>query len=684
MPNGDTQEQKESTFAHKAVVERLRARRDMIATLPLEKQLDVYSVAFDRFASPIYSKLGLKDKDLQQAKDRWIVGVLGGQGQKPLGGDFGVDKPTHGLGTEASAELVGVGAGAMGASKNFLDWLNTGQTDLHGKPTTSPVRGLLAKGEEKGYKLAHEADPSAAEFGAGVGHLIPAMAAFETGAGAIPSVAKNAPLAWRALSYLGKTIAGTAAMTTTEEKPTAEKVATQSAIGIAFDMLLRGLGKAGAKGAARILSKVAEKGTPAQKQAASVVDDLLTTVIKEKHPGKTLDQLNAQEFDAATKEASLRRSTIEQKAKEATKAVKEAKKAVKPTVEQQVLDKARLAEAKKAETKARNEAARAFHKRLVDYKKVAGSLPSEGHPHLEALKAGKTVSEILPPPPAAQAVKSAIGVADAAKEETIREGAPQAVAAVDAVKEVGSAERRVASGASPTGTERRSVAQMLSPVDETVRLKEYYKSVMNDTKATESERAYAADAYSKITPESVGGGGKELASQIKKETKKTEMFKVNIDAILKAESPTDFAKAKKEAMQNVVDQAREIAKGGRVNQQTLMHEANKARERIRSLEVPKTFDKKTLDAVRKQEEAKGTAGSVAVEEVPTSASAVTSSSDPETEMLRNEQLIDQLKDVSSTESFAYVSKVIKSRGGSLKLQNDMIESAIEALKRVKK
>src|SRR5260370_41302890 len=114
MPNGDTQDVKESTYAHKAVVERLRAKRDEIATLPVEKQLDVYGVAFDRFAKPVYAKLGLKDKDLEQAKDRWIVSVLGGYGMKPFSSDFGGDKPTHRRMTEASAEVVGIGAGALG------------------------------------------------------------------------------------------------------------------------------------------------------------------------------------------------------------------------------------------------------------------------------------------------------------------------------------------------------------------------------------------------------------------------------------------------------------------------------------------------------------------------------------------------------------------------------------------
>jgi hypothetical protein len=684
MPNGDTQDVKESTYAHKAVIERLRAKRDMIATLPIEKQLDVYGVAFDRFARPTYAKLGLKDKDLEQAKDRWIVGVVSPQGQKPLTNEFGVDKPKIGYATEGSAELVGMGAGALGGIKNILDFFKM-PGGIYGDKE-SPVRHLVAKGEEKGYKLAHDVSPGGAEFGAGVGHVVPAVAAFEAGAAAIPSAAKNAPLAYRLLSYLGKTAAGTATMSTTEEKPTAEKVLTQTGINIAFDALLRGFGKAGAKGASRIINGLKTKGTPAQKVAASAVDDLLTTILKEKHPGKTIDSLKPEEFDAAVKEVAQRRATIENQAKEASKAVKEAKKAVKPTKEQQVLDKARLAEAKKAETKASNEKARAFHKRLVDYKKVTGSLPPEGHPHLEALKSGKTVSEILPPPPTVAAVQSAIGVADASKEAAIKEGAPQAISAVEAIKSV-SPERRVATGTSPTGTERRSIAQILSPVDETIRLKEYYKTVINDSKSTEAEKAYAADAYAKLDPSSVGGGGKELAEKIRSATKgekKQEMFKVDIDQILKAESPQEFAKAKKEAMDDVVKQAREVAKGGRVNQQTLVHEANKARERIRSIEVPKTFSKKTLDATRKAKEAEGTAGSVPVEEVASGKSTVTSSSDPEVEMLRNEQLLDQLKEVSSEKSFAYVSEVIKKRGGDLKLQNDMIEAAIDALKRTKK
>src|SRR5713101_952009 len=376
MPNGETQEQKESTFAHRAVVERLRAKRDMIATLPLGKQLDVYGVAFDRFARPTYSKLGLKDKELDQAKDRWIVGVLGGQGQKPFSEGFGTDKPKVGYGTEASAELVGMGAGALGSVKHVLDALTLPHRQ-------SPIRSVVAKGEEKGYKLAHDVSPGGAEFGAGVGHVAPAVALFEAGASVIPSAAKNAPLAWRALSYLGKTVAGTATMSATEEKPSAKEVVTQSGINIAFDLILRGLGKSGKLGAARIIERIKTNGTQTQQAAANQVEDILSTVLKEKHPGKPLNSLSSAEFDAAVNEAKLRRSTIEQKAKEASKGVKEAKRTQKPTQEQRIIDKEALRASRVAETKAKNEAAKAFHQRLVEYKKRTGAIPPPESQHMK-------------------------------------------------------------------------------------------------------------------------------------------------------------------------------------------------------------------------------------------------------------------------------------------------------------
>lgn len=604
----DDLQQRESVFAHKAVVERLRASRDRIATLPLEKQLDVYGVAFDRFAKPQYSKLGLKEKELELAKDRWIVGVLGGQ-QKPMPEGFGEPSAANQF-----PRAEGFIAGMAGGFKNVIDWYNDYIKSVD--PTSpilpkkeSPERKALSKLESEKYERAKKADPEKAAFYAGVGKQVPALVAFELGAGTIPSVAKGMPLAWRMLSSLGKTVAGTATMATTEEKPTLKQTATQAGINIALDALFRGLGKAGAKGASRILDKVKAKGTPAQQQAAQVVDDLLSTVIKEKHGGKPLDQLTSAEFDAAAKEASLRRATSEQKAKEAKKAVAQAKAATKPSKEQQVIDREALKAYKAAETKIKNERAKAFHKRLVDYKKRTGAIPPPDSQHMKDLLLGKTADELLGPKPEEAATQAATGVASQHEAQAIQEGAPQAVAAVEAIRSV----------------------------------------------APESHVA----------------------------TKKEPMFKMNIDKVINATSPQDFAKAKKEAMDDIVAQARERAKTAPESEKMkIVSEANKAREKIRSLEVPKTFDKKTLDAARKQEEAKGTAGSVPVEEVASGKSTVTSSSDPEVEMLRQEQLLDQLKDVGSPNAIARVTQAIK--GKDLKLQNDMIESAVEALKKAKK
>lgn len=676
---GDELQQKESAFAHKAVVERLKAQRDKIATLPIEKQFDVYSVAFDRFAKPQYSKLGLKDKELELAKDKWITGVLGGEGQKPFPEGFG-----EGKATDQFPRLEGFAAGIAGGSKNVIDWYNDfiksvdPKSPLLSKGET-PERKFLSEVEGEKYARAKKADPEKAAFAAGVGKQVPALAAFELGAGTIPAAAKGAPLAWRLLSRLGKTAVGTAAMSTTEEKPTLKETATQAGINIALDALFRGLGKAGAKGAARIISKVSAKGTPAQQQAAKVVDDLLTTVLKDKFGGKPLDQLTSAEFDAATKEASIRRATIEQQAKEAKKAVAQAKVATKRSPEQKVIDREALKASKAAETKAKNERAKAFHKRLVDYKARMGSIPPPESQHMKDLIGGKTADEILGPKPEVAAVQAATGVAEAHEAQAIQEGAPQAVAAVEAIRSV-APERRGVPGKSPTGIERRD------PLPEQRRLLTYYKTKLAQA-TTEHEKmvlqAQIDDLKGTEGAFKIGGGGEEVAKNIHEATKKAPMFKMNIDKVLNATSPQDFARAKKEAMDDIVTQARERAKTAPESEKMkIVSEANKAREKIRSLEVPKTFAKKTLDAARKAEEAKGTAGSVAVEEVSSSASTVTSSSDPEVEMLRQEQLTDQLLEIATTGAYDRVIAAIK--GKDLKLQNDMLEAAIEALKKVKK
>jgi hypothetical protein len=62
--------------------------------------------------------------------------------------------------------------------------------------------------------------------------------------------------------------------------------------------------------------------------------------------------------------------------------------------------------------------------------------------------------------------------------------------------------------------ERRGVQQMLSPVDETIRLTAYYDQIINDPRSTPEDVAKAQRAKAETNPSIIGGGGQEMSEGI--------------------------------------------------------------------------------------------------------------------------------------------------------------------------
>ncbi len=605
------------------IVDKLRSKRERLSKLPVEKQLSVYGVAFDRFVKPTLARSKLDDKAMDLAKDRWITGVVAGELQKPLPSNFAVVDSEK---APASAAFAGVLAGVAHGAGEFTDWLNKGREKRIGH--TNWLRDQLREAEKVNYDLALGGSETAAKTGAAVGKALPSVIAFEAGAGAVPALAKGTPLAWRALAYLTRTTTGTAASTVPFGKTTTKDVAEQTAVNIAFDALFHGAGKGGAKVFSAFVNKAKNSGKPSVATAANAVDQLFSTVAKEKFPGKPVNDLNPEEFDAVFKESSARRGAAQTQAREAAKAVKSAQSAAKPSVEAQALAKAQAGEQRIAERKLASERGKFVSKQLAEYKKRVGTLPAAESEHFQKISAGQTVDQILGEQKAV-AVQRATEVGTQSQAKILSEGAPTAVEAVSVVKQLAQDRRAVGgTGVSPTGVERRIQApQIGTPGEPGIKLEksegEILEEQMRLARATEkgghgvteemarehvlsnpetAQRWEQSDAKAKdrMLIEAKNQLIKARTTS-KATTKKESLFNVDISKIQGATTPDEFASAKRDAIAEINRQA--IAQARSVTstkeKMAISAEANKEIHRVRSAEVPATISKKAIDAGRK-------------------------------------------------------------------------------------
>lgn len=92
-------------------------------------------------------------------------------------------------------------------------------------------------------------------------------------------------------------------------------------------------------------------------------------------------------------------------------------------------------------------------------------------------------------------------------------------------------------GVPPNGmAERRTVAQGLAPVDETIRLRAYYDSIINDPRSTPEDIAKAERAKAETEPSMIGGGGEEAGQQIREARAKESGQPMSIEAALANEA----------------------------------------------------------------------------------------------------------------------------------------------------
>jgi hypothetical protein len=127
-------------------------------------------------------------------------------------------------------------------------------------------------------------------------------------------------------------------------------------------------------------------------------------------------------------------------------------------------------------------------------------------------------------------------------------------------------ERRSATseGTPPQGmAERRGVAQMLSPVDETTRLQAYYDSIIKNPQSTPEDIAKAERAKAETNPSMIGGGGEETGRQIREARAKESGKPMSMEAALANEA----ARKAKNQPDAILDAIQGTAAPGRESRQ---------------------------------------------------------------------------------------------------------------------
>jgi hypothetical protein len=358
-------------------------------------------------------------------------------------------KEEYGIGAKALATTEGAGAGVLGGVKTMAELCSKIQKYLGtiGKPAkyvSDQVAKYASKQEGKAYEDASLVSPKGASRGAAIGHQIPAAIATAGVGGALPTAAKGAGLATKVAIGAGRGIAEGA--TFEASRPGGDPksgVIWGGMLGAAFPLLgkMFGLGRksvsAGAPEAAKAVGTATAEGTTAK--AASSMGDIADIAAKKKF-GKSFKDLTSAEkaqMPAAMKEEIKAQQAVKQATAKAEKAGAKAAKEAEGAAQ-------RAEKAKAASAKATQQAQK------------RAAVPATTPVQKEA-------------------------VATKAAEENPSIG-----------KVLGSVEKRVVEGKSPTGVERRGLKDIKGPDPiREARIKEL--EGLAKTGTTE-EKAYAESA----------------------------------------------------------------------------------------------------------------------------------------------------------------------------------------------
>lgn len=400
-----------------AVVERLKLAQPKLSKLAPEMQQKIYGTIFDSYLKPQYAHLKLADADLESAKSQWIQRAQGGK-PEPLPENFGVDKTTPSTGKKIAAGLEAGGAGVLGGVRNLSEFVSKyDKSDL----SKDPIHKALSDVEHRAYEDALAIDPTIASRSAGGGHILASQMAYEAGA------------AYGGASRLGRAAFGAATSAPVSGASGALDVGLQTATNVAIDAILGGIGKVGARGVGTFMGKIKTSKNPATIEAVKQIETVGKQAADTHFNGKAIKDLSASELDAWKNHVDAGIKAGQVKANEASKAVKEAAKAQKPTRDELIVEAAKKRLADKQARKAASDASMAFQKKVTQYAKRTGKVP-EGE-HLEALKGAATVDSLLGEQ-AKKVEKTIAQVTNEAEAKTLQEGSPQTLEAVQALKDI--------------------------------------------------------------------------------------------------------------------------------------------------------------------------------------------------------------------------------------------------------
>jgi len=383
-----------------------------VADMPDAARATMAQRIWSRLISPKLDK-ALSREDRVHSMNQFVMAQLGRKYILPS--EFGVKKKEPSWLKKAAAMLAaaGQGVGTAGVSMQHL------VADITGVPKAVKETPREISGREKVQEVLGEG--LAYDIPHTVGRIIPGMIA----AGGAGAVAGTIPKLAQATGALRAGKLGTeAAIATTpfhgEESFTGLPIEAEGAVlGAGLGPLLRGGGRLIKKGAVKV------RGTPkAEKIVEETVEHPVTKKARELFK-KTPEELSAKqhlEMVDALKADTKAAQVAEQAAREAEKA------SAKAVVEEgKAIEKIRISESKRVARMDASKAAREAQKRITEYTRTTGNVPSVEH--INRMRVGETVHDILGPGvvgPSTTRVKVA-----AAKAEN-----PQAKAAVESVAKV--------------------------------------------------------------------------------------------------------------------------------------------------------------------------------------------------------------------------------------------------------
>jgi hypothetical protein len=298
------------------ILAKLLAKKSQIAKMPESAQRSVWGFAFENGIKPQLTDAiakGAQLEDVNTSRERFITSMLGKK-QTPSA-ESAVQEPFPGQVTANTVSdlLKSLVAGTAGGVRQASEALTPGPSVMSPMtlgsmvPVNIPKENLVTDAVsaathpvESMYDSAAQSSPGAASVGAGIGHTVPGLVAFESGTSMIPTLESKAPLLMRGVQQLTRTAAGTAAMNTVTPEETSSLKFGAQVVGFSIlDALTHHvLNSRSAKAIADATSKAGatDVSTSVMKQARSVMDTVRGWLGKK---GLPLNRTTLQVFDDA-------------------------------------------------------------------------------------------------------------------------------------------------------------------------------------------------------------------------------------------------------------------------------------------------------------------------------------------------------------------------------------------------